>query len=165
MLLFFPKFRCFFSFWFRISPAFSYFFISDMVILFASAFSCPPFLLCSPQRPIMKSRSYRFFTWMSQISHQKYFPYLTSTFENWLSVCGNILNILIVPGGAEDLVIVSARMHFRGSSYSFCSSSQSQQQDAVYFLLPKLIPPIEGCVAIAATESPKLPVHDSPLEA
>ena len=48
VLLFFPKFSCFFSFLFRISPAFSLFFSSSMVIFFTSTFLCPPFLLCPP---------------------------------------------------------------------------------------------------------------------
>ena len=75
------------------------------------------------------------------------------------------MNILTVPGGAEDLVIVSARMCFRGSSYSFGSASRSRQQDAVSFSPPKLLPPIAGGATIKSAESPKLPVHDSLLEA
>ena len=69
VLIFFPRLICFFSFLFRISPAFSLFFILEIVILFVSAFLCPPFLLFSPQRPMVKSQSSRFFTWMSQIAH------------------------------------------------------------------------------------------------
>ena len=136
-----------------------------MAILFTSAFSCPPFLLCSTQRPMAKSRSYRFFTWMSQIAHQNHFICFTSTFDHWLSVCRNILNILTVPVGAEDLVIVSSWMRFRGSSSSFSSYLRSRQRDAVSLLPIKLIPPIAGGATISVTDSPKLPIHDSPLEA
>ena len=44
----------------------SLFFTSEITILFVSAFSCPPFLLFPPQRPMVKSWSSRLFTWMSQ---------------------------------------------------------------------------------------------------
>ena len=145
------KIQLFLLLFFSISPAFSLFFISEMAILFTSAFPCPPFLLCYPHRPMVKLRSYRFFTWMSHIAHQNHFPCFTSTFENWLSVCGKILNILTVPGGTKDLVIVSARMQFRGSPSSFGSSSWSRQRDAVYFFPHKLLPPIVGGVDIVAT--------------
>ena len=146
MLLFFPKLICFFFFWFRISPAFSLFFSSEMVNLIASAFLCPPFLLCSPQWLMVKSWSSRLFTWMSQIAHPIHFPCFTSTFEHWLSVCGNILNTLTIPGEAEDFVIVYARMRFQGYYYSFGSSSKPRKQDVVYFLTPRLLLPIErGC--------------------
>ena len=151
MLLFFPKLICFFSFLFRILPAFSLFFSSEMAIFFASNFLCPRFLLCSPQRTMVKSRSSWLFTWMSQIAHQNHFPCFTSTFQHRLSVCGDILNILAFPGGAECLVIVSARTRFRGSSYSFGSSSWLWQQDVVSFLPHKLLPPIAGCETIEST--------------
>ena len=73
VLIFFPKFSCFFSFSFRVSTDFSLFFRSEMAIFFASAFFCPTFLLCSPQRPMVKSQSSQFFTWMSHIAHQNIF--------------------------------------------------------------------------------------------
>ena len=75
------------------------------------------------------------------------------------------MNILTVPGGAEDLVSFSAQMRFGGFSSSSGSYLRSQQRDAVSLLVTKLLPPIAGGATISETESPKLPVHDSPLEA
>ena len=83
VLLLFPELRCFFSFFFRTSPAFPLLFRSAMAISFTRTFLCPPLLLCSAQRPMVKSRLSQLFTWMSQISLQNHFPCFTSTFENW----------------------------------------------------------------------------------
>ena len=132
--------------------------------MFASGFLCPTFLLWYLLQPMVKSQSYWFFTWMSNIAHQNHFPCFTSTFEHWLSVCGNNFNILTVICGAKYLVIFSARMRCRGYYSSFYPSWQSCKQDAVYLSSPKLLPPITGGVAILATYYPKLTVHDSPLK-